>query len=1192
MRGWLCPLVASLLFSVSAFANPCVDDPDGGGFECTAPTPSSETYGMGECYNCSAPCVAMRDAVFNGCGWGSVSSLGDANGKAACADAQLGGMGVSPGYWRSEGEVWDSFWCGHQTVGVSAGITTYTFAVINEMTTGTGLRPTLVSRRRNLECPAGYSLAYRPNADMVCTRPICDTCPNVGDPIALGNFANTHQERDYDGADLSFSRTYRSDGIFRPTWAPEPVTKAFGANWTHEFEARITPAPAGRPVMALALRPSGAIYFFDSNGRQVTKKDEPLSLEKVASGPIAWRLKGPRGVLEEYDASGALLRITSMGRVLRLSYSDAATPLSIAPGPGFLTRVTDAHGRSLAFSYDGDGHLTRMLDPEGRAFIYEFKGATIPATDPTRNVTGVRYPDGTRRTYLYDELSFTSNTAMNGMLTGIRDGAGNRYLSFGYLANKNAAGTQFSGGVDWFQVAASGSNTNVTNPLGYTSTFEFQTQGGVRRNSAEVRPCVGAGCTGSTRRQLSYDSTGNLSGLTDFDGSQVTYQFDPVRRLELRRTEGAGTSVERTISTQWHPVDDVKVKIAEPLRITTFVYNGDGQVCGLQSDGVTPVPGVICSKSIQPTSDATGAAGFGATAAGEARTWSYTWDAQGRMLTEDGPRTDVSDVTTYTYDAEGNLASERNALGHTQRFTSYNSAGKPLSHVDPNGLVTTYAYDAMNRRIRRDVGGEATSYGYDANGDLARTVFPDGAVDALLRDGAHRIVGRTDGFGNHIDYTLDAAGNVTRQQIFDASGNLLQVASTRFDALSRRFADERAHGETTSLEYGPHDQPVKVTDALGRRTDRSYDALKRVVRATSPMGAEVQLAYDGLDHVVSVVDPRGVQTSFVYDGLDNLVSSFSRDEGVRIFTHDAAGNLTSVVDGKGQLTRFEYDALNRLTAIRYADGTSATRVWDQGQLGIGHVTLVSDATGSTAYAYDFHGRVVRETAGRTTSTGTVSLTTRYAYDAQGRLASMTYPSGRVLSYTYDGAGRVTKVTSTQRGVTTTLVDGATYRPFGTAQSFTTASTSRVDRTFDLDGRMSGFTIAGTQWGVSYDAASRITGLSAPGVARAYAYDDLDRLVHATGVADETFTYDLNGNRLTRAAGTQQQSLSYAASSNRLSQVDSAMLTWDANGNLISDGTRQFSYDARGRLIAVTAGATSARYFVNTAGLRVAKEVRP
>ena len=31
------------------------------------------------------------------------------------------------------------------------------------------------------------------------------------------------------------------------------------------------------------------------------------------------------------------------------------------------------------------------------------------------------------------------------------------------------------------------------------------------------------------------------------------------------------------------------------------------------------------------------------------RTWTYTYNSSGQVLTINGPRTDVSDVTTYTY---------------------------------------------------------------------------------------------------------------------------------------------------------------------------------------------------------------------------------------------------------------------------------------------------------------------------------------------------------------------------------------------------------------------------------------------------------------------------------------------------------------------------------------------------------------
>ncbi|HTF97653.1 MAG TPA: hypothetical protein VL995_16065, partial [Cellvibrio sp.] len=43
------------------------------------------------------------------------------------------------------------------------------------------------------------------------------------------------------------------------------------------------------------------------------------------------------------------------------------------------------------------------------------------------------------------------------------------------------------------------------------------------------------------------------------------------------------------------------------------------------------------------------------------QTTSYTYNDKGQVLTEDGPRTDVTDVITHTYNAQGYLATTTNA---------------------------------------------------------------------------------------------------------------------------------------------------------------------------------------------------------------------------------------------------------------------------------------------------------------------------------------------------------------------------------------------------------------------------------------------------------------------------------------------------------------------------------------------------
>src|SRR5206468_2880405 len=97
------------------------------------------------------------------------------------------------------------------------------------------------------------------------------------------------------------------------------------------------------------------------------------------------------------------------------------------------------------------------------------------------------------------------------------------------------------------------------------------------------------------------------------NGNRTNHAYDLARNLETARTEGltsaGGTTPQtRTISTGWDANFRLPTRIAEPLRITTSVYDPDSTLCGAR--------GALCSKSIQPTSDANGAQGLSGTPSG------------------------------------------------------------------------------------------------------------------------------------------------------------------------------------------------------------------------------------------------------------------------------------------------------------------------------------------------------------------------------------------------------------------------------------------------------------------------------------------------------------------------------------------------------------------------------------------------
>ena len=164
-----------------------------------------------------------------------------------------------------------------------------------------------------------------------------------------------------------------------------------------------------------------------------------------------------------------------------------------------------------------------------------------------------------------------------------------------------------------------------------------------------------------------------------------------------------------------------------------------------------------------------------------ARTWTYTYNAFGQVLTEDGPRTDVTDVTTYAYYSCatgyqcGQLNTITNAASHVTTYNTYNAHGQPTQITDPNGLVTTFAYDARQRLTDRCVRRHAAHVHRRrahasrllADGLLKKVTNPDGSYIEYTYDAAHRLTQIKDGAINKIVYTLDNTGNRTAENTYD-----------------------------------------------------------------------------------------------------------------------------------------------------------------------------------------------------------------------------------------------------------------------------------------------------------------------------------------------------------------------------------------------------------------------------------------
>ncbi|MDP3390426.1 MAG: RHS repeat-associated core domain-containing protein, partial [Methylococcaceae bacterium] len=673
-----------------------------------------------------------------------------------------------------------------------------------------------------------------------------------GNPINIGTGNKYQLESDYQGAGdfpLVFERTYNSN--------KSTFSERFGASsgWRHSYEPSVIGAANSNNVVA--YRGDGKGYRFSLVGNNYQPvADVNLQLSSTANG---WLLTTEDKSVESYNTNGQLQAIKSRtGITQTLTYTN-----------GLLTSVTHSNGRSLILNYDSSSRLTTLQDPAGGQYQYAYNTAG--------NLVSVTYPDQTTRSYVYNEAA---NVAANlpHALTGIIDENNQRFATFKYDAQNRAIATQHAGGAESVTVAYGTDSNIVTDALNTSRTQFLQTVQGVIKGAGSNQP-GGSGC-GASSSNVSFDANGNIASRTDFNGHRTNYSYDLTRNLEVSRTEGlasTGTSTPetRTIATTWHPTFRLPVTSTIPGRETSWVYDSQGN---------------ISQKTLKDT------------VTGKTRTWniSYTYSATvpGALLQtiENGPRTDLADLTTITYygpDAvctgghfgcRGQVSQITNALGHATRITHYNAHGQPETIIDPNGLITTLSYDARQRLISNDIGNETTQFKYDNAGQLIQLTRADNSTLHYNYDAAHRLIQISDGLGNKIVYTLDAMGNRLHQDILDPAGQLAQTRHSEFDALNRLAKDIGANNQTSQYFYDSQGNLTDTSDPLNHTASNNYDALNRLIQHTNPANDSSQTRFDSRDNVTAVTDPNGIQFEYnlrfpgqYYDQETGLHYNYFRD---------------------------------------------------------------------------------------------------------------------------------------------------------------------------------------------------------------------------------------------------------------------------------------------------------------------------
>jgi RHS repeat-associated protein len=1001
----------------------------------------------------------------------------------------------------------------------------------------------------------------------------------TGEPVDVGSGNVFDAFTDYETAGpnkLSFIRYYNSKPT-SPLWsATGPRMMAFN-NWTTNFDRGFIISADGN-TMYLTRPDARGLTFKNVGG--IWTPDTDVDMVMVHSGST-WTLTDHNDTVETYTqfVTGG----QTGGRLSSIKTRNGYTQTLTRNGGNQLTSVTDSYGRTLTFTYYSGllPFIQTVTTPDSLVLTFTYNSFGLIDT-VSYNTSPV-----TSKTYHYGASGFAN------LLTSITDENGNAYASWTYDGYGRALTSQLAGGADLTTVVyddSTGKRT-VTNGLGQPLVYtlvNFNNTSKITRIDRTGTSTVSAGF-----ETFTYDANGYLATARNWNGYTTAYtnnaHGDPTTIVEASGNPLARTTTIAYDSTWVH----LPASAATPGLTTSFTYDTGGNLLTKTLTDTT-------TQSVPYSTN------------GQTRTWNYTWS----NFLPHTAQTPNGNTTTFTYDSTGALVNTQNPLSQSTQITSHTGGGLPLTSIDPNGVTTTLTYSPRNWLLTATVatasGNRTTTNAYDAVGSLLSVTQPDGSVLTNTYDTAHRLTKVTDSFGNSQNLTLDALGDVTASNIKNPSNVVTKTDAATFDSLGRKKKDTNGAGFNTLYSYDgnsnlttynpPYQGNTYYRDAL----DRTYQ------ESVSPYGS-ILTTWDAHDRPLTVTARNGAVTSYVYDGFGDKIQETSPDRGTTVYYYDGDGNLTSKTDALSVVTNYTYDALDRMLTTSYPASASenVTYTYDQTgtgfAFGIGRLTTVTDMAGTLTRSYDERGNLITD---KRTNGGTV-LTTTYGYDAASRVASITYPSGLVVTYVRDAMGRITSVSGQPSGApsATTLASSVTYAPFGPWLGLTYGNGIVETVTRNTVYQLLTLKDIGTA------TAQNLTYTIHPQIGLAYAYTDglsstnnytfpYDALyrgfqLYASGLT-LAYNYDANGNR----TSVPQQSLTYtyAANSNRLATIvqsgTTTTVTTDARGSITAfspgygtAGVTTLNYNNGGRLTSVaSASGTLGSYVYDSSGRRFSKTV--
>ena len=668
--------------------------------------------------------------------------------------------------------------------------------------------------------------------------------------------------------------------------------------------------------------------------------------------------------------------------------------------------------------------------------------------------------------------------------------------------------------------------------------------------------------TKSMDKTINY-SNGRISSIVYDSGAYLNYSYD-----DENKTISTESSVETTTSQTYNDALMTVSSTDEEGKTTEYTYDKYYRTLTETSDG---------------------------------KTVTYTYDAKGNVLSEVSDDEDA-EKTYYKYDTNGNVIRQQTGKNYT--YSVYNDNNElvisaslkenykgdiPSQYNADLDCFDTVTYTYENGLLVKSVdskSNETVTYLYDDYGNTIKTT-------TLTETDNESKIGTVDStydlFGNVLttksgdetsSYIYDKAGRTLlanekgdcTRTIYDDLGRTVQeISSEDYDSSKDGLPTENTYSDTNAghtYKYAANGTLTSETNRLGKTTKYFYNDIGSKVREEFDIYKFYYLNHGEL-YQVKVANVTTV--TYNYDKDFHLLSeSYANDDVIR-YTYNDNGDVTAqyhnsnakpyvtyTYNDDGELT----EKVNTDTKLKYVygenDKVDVYKTSDN--------TLVQSYTETKTEADEENGIESK------TDVTESHFGTSYSSVVKDKSIEYTNASNTVLySYTTTGTDDSEKInaSSVKYNGSTSLSSSYSYDDNGNVLTKSYGDNISVTNT--------------------YDSKDRITSTTYAGKTTNYTYDSNGQLLSAN---DDTYAYDSRGNITSKTESGTTTTFTYSNSGwkDQLISVNGVGLTYDANGNVLTYGDKEYTWNSGRNLESIVDGDNEYHYTYDENGIRTSKEV--